>query len=144
MELIADGLLMAGAFSAALYCWVLSRRLKGLKNLESGLGGAIATLSRQVDETRASLAEAKAATGATTRELSEATARAEIAAGRLELLLASLHENEGEQTPARDHVLKHRQTADDKRQDEAEKSTTEPDQEDLIDALRNIVSGLER
>ena len=42
MQLIADVLLAAGAFGAALYCFVLSRRLKRFATLESGMGGAIA------------------------------------------------------------------------------------------------------
>lgn len=55
MEMIADGLLIAGALAAALYCWILSIRLKGLKGLDDGLGAAISTLSTQVDEMRRTL-----------------------------------------------------------------------------------------
>ncbi len=93
MELIADVLLISGAVGAAFYCHVLAKRLGALKDLDSGLGAAIAALSRQVDELRGSLEAAKSATGDQTRSLSQLTARAEMAAGRLELLLASLHEN---------------------------------------------------
>ncbi|MEI6801113.1 MAG: hypothetical protein WCO04_18150, partial [Pseudomonadota bacterium] len=50
MNLISDILLSAGAFGAAIYCLVLSARLKKLTALESGMGGAIAVLSVQVDE----------------------------------------------------------------------------------------------
>lgn len=98
MELIADGMLIAAAATAALYCWILSRRLNALRDLDKGLGGAIAGLSAQVDETRASLADAKSVTHTRSRELGELTARAEIAAGRLEMLLAALHEG-GTQRP---------------------------------------------
>ncbi|MFN3613621.1 MAG: hypothetical protein ACK4WC_03570 [Rubrimonas sp.] len=93
MEFIADALLIAGASGAAVYCMVLSRRLRALKGLDSGLGAAIATLSRQVDEMKGSLDAAKAVTGDQNRNLTQLTARAEMAAGRLELLLAALHEN---------------------------------------------------
>ena len=93
MEFIADALLIAGATGAGAYCMVLSKRLRALKDLDSGLGAAIATLSRQVDEMRNSLESAKALTGDQNRSLSQLTARAEMAAGRLELLLAALHEN---------------------------------------------------
>ncbi len=41
MEMIADILLGAGAFGAAVYCYVLALRLKRLQTLESGMGGAI-------------------------------------------------------------------------------------------------------
>ncbi len=99
MELIADALLIAGAAGAALYCRALGQRLNRLKDLDSGLGAAIAALSRQVDDLRAQLASAKSMTGDQTRELVQLTARAEMAAGRLELLLASLHEG-GRRKPA--------------------------------------------
>ena len=98
MELIADALLIAGALGAALYCRTLSRRLGALKDLDSGLGAAIAALSRQVDEMRASLEAAKSVSGDQSREVAQLTARAEMAAGRLELLLASLHEG-GQRRP---------------------------------------------
>lgn len=98
MELIADALLIAGALGAAFYCRTLSRRLGALKDLDSGLGAAIAALSRQVDEMRASLEAAKSVSGDQTREVAQLTARAEMAAGRLELLLASLHEG-GQRRP---------------------------------------------
>lgn len=98
MELIADALLIAGAAGAALYCRVLAQRLTALQNLDSGLGAAIAALSRQVDGMRASLEAAKSLSGDQTRNISQLTARAEMAAGRLELLLAALHEN-GDRRP---------------------------------------------
>lgn len=93
MELIADALLIAGAAGAAIYCRTLAKRLGALKDLDSGLGAAIAALSRQVDDLRSSLEAAKMVSGDQTREMAQLTARAEMAAGRLELLLASLHEN---------------------------------------------------
>jgi hypothetical protein len=92
MELIADALLIAGAVGAAIYCRALARRLGALRDMDSGLGAAIAALSRQVDEMRNSLEAAKSISGDQTREIGQLTARAEMAAGRLELLLASLHE----------------------------------------------------
>lgn len=95
MELIADGLLLAGTTAAAFYCFILARRVRGLTNLDAGLGGAITALSRQVDDMKASVDVAKQVTGASAKELIAMTARAEIAAGRLELLLATLHENTG-------------------------------------------------
>ncbi len=95
MDLIADGLLLAGTTAAAFYCFILARRVRGLTNLDAGLGGAITALSRQVDDMKTSVDVAKQVTGASAKELIAMTARAEIAAGRLELLLATLHENTG-------------------------------------------------
>jgi hypothetical protein len=95
MELIADGLLLAGTTAAAFYCYILAQRVRGLTDLDAGLGGAITALSRQVDDMKSSVDVAKQVTGASAKELIAMTARAEIAAGRLELLLATLHENTG-------------------------------------------------
>lgn len=94
MELIADGLLIAAAGTAALYCWVLSRRLTALKDLDKGLGGAIASLSAQVDETRTSLADAKSTTREQSREMQDLTRRAEAAAAKLEMILAAVQEKQ--------------------------------------------------
>jgi hypothetical protein len=98
MALIADGLLIAAALTAAAYCMVLARRVQALSSLDRGLGAAIAQLSAQVEGMQEALAQAKRATGASVRDLKTLTARAEMAAGRLELLLAALHEN-GEARP---------------------------------------------
>jgi len=108
MEMLADALLIMGAAGAALYCRILAKRLGALKNLDSGLGAAIAALSRQVDELRGSIEQARAASGEQTRSLSQLTARAEMAAGRLELLLAALHENGRERPIEKGPVEKRR------------------------------------
>lgn len=94
MEMIADGLLIAGTAAAAFYCYILARRVKSLTDLDTGLGGAISALSHQVNGMTSSVNAAKRVSGASAKELSALTARAEIAAGRLELLLAALHENQ--------------------------------------------------
>ena len=92
MELIADMLLAAGAFGAAVYCYVLSRRLTRFTQLESGMGGAIAVLSAQVDDMTKALTKAQGVAGQSTAELAALTVRAEAAASRLEILVASLHD----------------------------------------------------
>lgn len=92
MALIADILLIAGALGAAFYCIVLSRRLSKLTNLETGMGGAISVLSAQVTEMTETLDRAQAAAHTSSDALKEVTLRAESAAQRLELMLASLHD----------------------------------------------------
>ena len=92
MELIADILLGAGAFGAAVYCMVLSRRLKRLTQLESGMGGAIAVLSAQVDDLTRTLGRAEEAARTQSATLEAQTRRAEEAVKRLELLMSSLHD----------------------------------------------------
>ena len=92
MDMIANILLVAGAFGAAIYCYVLSVRLKAFTTLETGMGGAIAVLSAQVDDmTRALEAARHAAVGSATG-LEALTARAEGAAVKLELFLAAMHD----------------------------------------------------
>lgn len=100
MGLIADGLLIAAALTAAIYCHVLAGRLRSLRRLDGGVGQAVAAMAAQTEELRQALRAAKAAAGESTRTLAERTARAEMAAGRLELLLAAIHDNEGGAAPA--------------------------------------------
>lgn len=95
MNLVADALLAAGAFGAAVYCYVLSVRLTRLQTLESGMGGAIAVLSAQVDEMTRALEMARAAASGQTAELQATTARGEAAAARLEVILSALHDVAG-------------------------------------------------
>jgi hypothetical protein len=99
MGFLGDLLLAAGAFGAALYCLVLSRRLKALAALDSGMGAAIAVLSAQVDDLTRALKAAQEAAQGTAGRLAAQTDRAEAACRKLELLVASLHDLP--QAPAR-------------------------------------------
>ena len=92
MELISDILLMAGSFGAAIYCYVLSARLKKFTTLETGMGGAIAVLSAQVDDMTVALEKARGAANGSAESLEALTARGETVARKLELLVASLHD----------------------------------------------------
>lgn len=82
----------AGAFGAAFYCYVLARRLREFQTLESGMGGAIAVLSAQVDDMTRALERAQGTAAVSSRSLEALTARGEAAAARMELLLASMHD----------------------------------------------------
>lgn len=92
MNLISDILLSAGAFGAAVYCCVLAARLKKFTTLESGMGGAIAVLSAQVDDMTKALDKARLAATGSASSLENLTSRAEAVAARIELLLASMHD----------------------------------------------------
>lgn len=92
MDMIADILLMAGSFGAAIYCYVLSTRLKKFTTLETGMGGAIAVLSAQVDDMTVALEKARLAANGSAESLEGLTARGEAVARKLELLVASLHD----------------------------------------------------
>lgn len=92
MDLIADILLVAGALGAGVYCFVLARRLRRFNDLEKGVGGAVAVLSAQVDDLTTTLSAAQGAAGTSAETLVALTERAEAAAKRLELLVASMHD----------------------------------------------------
>ncbi|MFC3181830.1 hypothetical protein [Cypionkella sinensis] len=102
MVLIADILMAAGSFGAAIYCYVLSGRLKKFTTLETGMGGAIAVLSAQVDDMTRALEQARTAAHGSADGLIALTARAESVAGRLELLVASMHDLPEPPPPAPD------------------------------------------
>ena len=92
MSFIADILHVAGAGGAALYSFVLSRRLRRFTDLEKGVGGAVAVMSVQVDDLTKTLAAAQNTAKQSVGQLNEVSARAEAAQNRLELLVASLHD----------------------------------------------------
>lgn len=92
MDLVADIFLAAGAIGAGLYCYVLARRLNRFNDLEKGVGGAVAVLSSQVEELRNSLDAAQSASVGSSSALEALTTRAETVAGKLELMMASMHD----------------------------------------------------
>ena len=84
MQLIADGLLIATALTAALYCLVLSRRLRRLTDTEAGMGAQIAELSRVLGETRTAVSDTRrglAETRSAARNATDTLSR-EVALGR--------------------------------------------------------------
>lgn len=92
MDAIADILMAGGAIGAALYCIVLGRRLRRFTDLETGVGGAVAVLSAQVDDLTRALAQAERRASGQADSLGAVSDRADAAAGRLELLLAAMHD----------------------------------------------------
>lgn len=92
MEFIADILMVAGSFGAAIYCYVLAARLKRFSTLETGMGGAIAVLSAQVDDMTRALDKARVAATGSASSLEGLTGRAESVAAKLEILVASMHD----------------------------------------------------
>ena len=89
MNLLMNGLLVAATLFAGGYCWVLARRVRDLKSLDSGLGGAIVTLTRQVELARTTLDEARTSSRDTRQDLAQLLAKADGAAGQLRLLIAA-------------------------------------------------------
>lgn len=92
MDFLADILLMAGAAAAAGYCLVLGQRLRRFTDLEKGMGAAVAVLSAQVDDLSRLLDQAEGRARLSAQELVAASARAEAARDRLDLMLAAMHD----------------------------------------------------
>jgi hypothetical protein len=89
MDLITDGLLLAAASFAGTYCYVLARRVRALKDLDSGIGAAIMRMTHALEEARRALDEAKSASQRGNRDMRDLAARAEAACGQLRMLLAA-------------------------------------------------------
>ncbi len=98
MDIIANIFMAAGAIGAGFYCLVLSNRLRRFTDLEKGVGGAVAVLSAQVDDLTKTLTLAQSSAKSSVTTLTGVSERAEAAANRLELLVASLHDLPGEPT----------------------------------------------
>lgn len=105
MDFIADILLVAGALGAGFYCYILAKRLTRFNDLENGVGGAVAVLSAQVDDLTRTLAAAQSSATDSSASLTDLTTRAEDAARKLELLVASLHDlPEADRAPTKPNV----------------------------------------
>lgn len=89
MALIADILLISGAFGAAFYCMLLSRRLSRLSDLDGGVGKAIADLNAQVTDLTKTLQEARTSAAVSAETLADLTNRAEAVAGALDTMLSA-------------------------------------------------------
>jgi len=92
MTLIADIFLTAGCIGAALYCYILGRRLRAFNDLERGMGGAVAVLSAQVDDLEKSVTAARSSASNSQQELESVTLRAEDVRRQLEIQIAALHD----------------------------------------------------
>lgn len=100
MNFLSDILLATAAVGAAVFCLVLSRRLRALTTLDSGMGKAIAVLSAQVDDLSRALKTAQQTSRLSVEKLDTQTSRAEAACRQLELLMASLHDLPAPEAPS--------------------------------------------
>jgi hypothetical protein len=94
MDVIMNGLLIAATLFAGIYCYVLAGRVRALKSLDSGLGGSIVSLTRQIELARTTLEEARTASQDSQRDLSQLVEQAESSATQLRLLVAATKDNE--------------------------------------------------
>lgn len=108
MTMIADLLLIFGAFGAAVYCIILSRRLTKLQDLEQGVGGAVSALTTQVADLSQTLDQAKTSADTSNDSLRDLTERAENVSAKIELLLASMHDLQPAEPPKSQPFFSHR------------------------------------
>lgn len=85
MALIIQAGLMAACLAVAAYCHVLARRLRRLNDLETGLGGAIAVMSVEVERLEAAIAEARSEAERAARQLATEIQHAKDERTRLRL-----------------------------------------------------------
>jgi hypothetical protein len=92
----SDILLGAGTIGVIIWCIILARRIANINSLDTGVGGAIAVLSAQVDDMTKALTAAQAAAASSGASIVEVTSRAEAISKRLELMVAALHDLPGD------------------------------------------------
>ncbi len=71
MSLISDGLLLAAAVAAIFYCFVVSRRLGGLKRQSADLTTKLGELDRTVSQVRVAISEGRELANAENERLNE-------------------------------------------------------------------------
>lgn len=91
---IFDLVLIFISGTAAFYCWLLSRRLKGLQDLESGLGASIVSLTNAIAKTNQAAFEARESTVATVRTLKDLLRSTEATLPLVEARLESLRHSQ--------------------------------------------------
>ncbi|MCC5965461.1 MAG: hypothetical protein JJU24_04930 [Natronohydrobacter sp.] len=89
MVLVIDMAIGLAALLAAVYCMVLSRRLRALTRLDGDVGKAIAVLSQQVDALTQALHQAEKTNAQASSALDAQIDRADATARRLELMMAA-------------------------------------------------------
>ncbi|VAV93411.1 hypothetical protein MNBD_ALPHA05-654, partial [hydrothermal vent metagenome] len=103
MEIIFDFMLLAASGSAAVYCFVLNRKLQRLKDTEKGLGATIASMAAAVEQAQAAVADAKQSSAESVNELTplvaetreflpKLTALAESIGGIADTTIANINE----------------------------------------------------
>lgn len=90
MELVINFLLLAASGTAALFCWILSRKLKALTDAEAGIGAGIAALSQSAEEVKSAVAGTKLSADETAARIETLLEDANDKAAHLEALIDQL------------------------------------------------------
>lgn len=88
INLLMDGLLILLAAAAALYCAILSRRLKKLTSLDEGLGASILSLTEAIEQTNRAAMQAQDKTRRSVDMLARLLSEAETMTPKIEALCA--------------------------------------------------------
>lgn len=96
LSLLSDILLIAATVGLAVWCRLLSNRLRAFNAADAGTEETIAALARRVDDLRTSIAAARIDTTGRDARIAELNAGADDRIGRMEMLLASLEDLEEE------------------------------------------------
>lgn len=88
MSLIADGLLIATSLTTALYCLILSRRLRKLSDTGEGVGQQVLRLNAALTETKAAVGEIRSSAGAASDQLQQDVEVAKRQSQQLQLQIA--------------------------------------------------------
>lgn len=94
LTLISDLLLIFATIGLAVWCRLLTVRLRGFDDIDKGVEATIAALRLQVEDLTTSVAAAAADTADRAATITAANAQADDRIGRMEILLASLEDLE--------------------------------------------------
>ncbi len=108
MSLIADGVLIIACLTTAIYCFVLSRRLRSLSGLDEGIGLQIKQMNTALEEMRAAIKTTRASAKTASDRLSREVAEARLTAQRLNQLLQQTSGTEGVPDPLGDLPGEHK------------------------------------
>ncbi len=90
MEMIVNFMLVAASGSAAVYCFILNRKLQGLKDTEKGLGATIASMAQAVEQAQSAVALAKQSSAESIDELEPLVAETRAFMPKLTELVESI------------------------------------------------------
>ncbi|MFQ5562724.1 MAG: hypothetical protein ACE5FO_04050 [Parvularculaceae bacterium] len=92
MELVTNFMLLAATGAACLYCWILSKRLKGLTSAKSGFGAGVAALSKSAEEMKQAMEKTRTAGEETAARLESLLRQADMKSAQLRALTKQLRD----------------------------------------------------
>lgn len=131
MAYVFDIALLVISGCSALYCWMLSRRLRALQNLRKGMGKAMVNLTKSVSSVESNAAKLNREATTAVVELKDVLSRVDSAEGKVDVLLETMDRQ------AREQWKDYRAKADDANQSV---DTTAQSLKELIDDAKTMAS----